>query len=211
MLLRTAHLALRRTKHAPGRAASFGLVVGIGIAAAAFMGEVRSGMMSPDLGLGAEVSLVVWRVADGPPRRTVPLTGHEPWLHDAPSSLDALTAFWPASRTVATPGGLLRTGGQRVQTGFLSAMGVQPHRGRDLERPGEAVISHAVWLTHWSGDGDVLGSTVEIGGVPVAIVGIAPPDFDGPLCCVPPSFWVVDEPGGPPTEALIAVVSCRAR
>jgi predicted permease len=41
------------------------------------------------------------------------------------------------------------------------------------------VISHRYWQSRFGGDPDVLGKTVTVNGVQVAIVGVAPPGFGG--------------------------------
>ena len=73
-------------------------------------------------------------------------------------------------------------------------------RGREL----------SLWQDRLSGDLSAVGSTVDLNGVSVAIVGVAPPEFHGEtLQADPPSFWlpisvdrqlnpertVIDDPG----------------
>ena len=45
---------------------------------------------------------------------------------------------------------------------------------------GVAVISHALWQQIFAGDPRVLGSKLLLNGVPMTIIGVAPPGFDYP-------------------------------
>lgn len=83
-----------------------------------------------------------------------------------------------------------------VQTtwNFFSLLGVRPVLGRGLAPgddingtgwglPGpnsEAVIGYGLWQQFFGGEPNVLGSTIQIDGKPLTIVGVAPPGFDYP-------------------------------
>ena len=74
-----------------------------------------------------------------------------------------------------------------VTPDYFAVLGVRPRLGRDFtgldpDDPGGAtvaVIGHRAWMTLFGGRPDVVGSTVSAAGVPVTIVGVAPPDFIG--------------------------------
>lgn len=70
---------------------------------------------------------------------------------------------------------------------FFPMLGVRPLLGRgfdaDDETPGRdpvAIIAHGLWLQQFGGDHRVIGSVVRLNGVPLTIVGVAPPGFDYP-------------------------------
>jgi len=83
-----------------------------------------------------------------------------------------------------------------VQTtwNFFSLLGVRPVLGRGLASgddingtgwglPGpnsEAVIGYGLWQQFFGGEPNVLGSTIQVDGKPLTIVGVAPPGFDYP-------------------------------
>ena len=46
--------------------------------------------------------------------------------------------------------------------------------------PGVAVIGYGLWRQLFGGDPGVLGSTVRVNGVPLTVVGVAPPAMDFP-------------------------------
>jgi putative ABC transport system permease protein len=77
---------------------------------------------------------------------------------------------------------------------FFSVLGTQPVLGSGFSAdedvdgtgwglPGRnavAVISYGLWQQLFSGDSKVLGATIRIDGIPLTIVGVAPPGFDYP-------------------------------
>ena len=77
---------------------------------------------------------------------------------------------------------------------FFSVLGTQPVLGSGFSAdedvdgtgwglPGRnaiAVISYGLWQQLFNGDPKVLGSTIRIDGIPLTIVGVAPPGFDYP-------------------------------
>ncbi len=76
-----------------------------------------------------------------------------------------------------------------VQTSwnFFSVLGTQPVIGRafvpgeDTQgRNGVTVIGYGLWQQLFGGDPRAVGSTIQTDGVPLTIVGIAPPGFDFP-------------------------------
>ncbi|HET7372688.1 MAG TPA: ABC transporter permease, partial [Gemmatimonadaceae bacterium] len=85
-----------------------------------------------------------------------------------------------------------------VTANFFSLLQVPAYAGRffapdgDKERRGEAavVISYEYWRRRFAGDRSVLGRIVRINGVPVAVVGIAPPSFTGDVVGERSDLWI---------------------
>lgn len=75
--------------------------------------------------------------------------------------------------------------GEMVSGNFFSGLGVQPVLGRGFTPEDEsthapiAVLSYAWWKRRFAGDNEILGKTFYVKGVPVTIVGVAPPGFNG--------------------------------
>lgn len=72
----------------------------------------------------------------------------------------------------------------RVSEGYFDALGVAPLFGRGFSRgedqprgPDAVVISEVLWRRAYGGRADVLGETIQLGGVPHTIVGIMPAAF----------------------------------
>ena len=76
-------------------------------------------------------------------------------------------------------------------------LGVGPILGRvlqgdDAASPGSApvaVLNHRFWVSSFGADSSFVGRILRIRGVSLAIIGVAPKDFDG-LEATPPDFWV---------------------
>jgi predicted permease len=70
---------------------------------------------------------------------------------------------------------------------YLPLLGVTPSRGRlfgadeaNPEAPAQvAVVSDALWRTHYGGDLSALGARLRIAGESFTIIGVAPPQFAG--------------------------------
>ena len=86
--------------------------------------------------------------------------------------------------------------GEMVTGNYFSLLGVPAFRGRmlqpsDSEAPGRepvVVLSHGAWLRLFGGDPATVGKQIQIRGVYVEVVGIAPEGFVG-LDLLPRDFW----------------------
>ena len=69
----------------------------------------------------------------------------------------------------------------RASADYFSVLGLRMEMGRDFlpteDVPGRdqvIILSHAFWLSHFSGDPKIVGKTVRIDGQPNEIIGVAP-------------------------------------
>jgi predicted permease len=75
--------------------------------------------------------------------------------------------------------------GTLVSGDYFRVLGVAPHLGRlltvedDRTSNAVAVVSHGFWRSRFGADPGIVGRAVTVNGVPVAIVGVAPPGFFG--------------------------------
>lgn len=74
---------------------------------------------------------------------------------------------------------------ERVSPNFFSVLGVDPMLGRGFskgeDQPGKsnvAVLSYGLWKSHFGGDQNVIGKTIQLSGRSATVVGVAGPDFD---------------------------------
>lgn len=88
--------------------------------------------------------------------------------------------------------------GSVVSADYFELLGVEPARGRFF-RPEEgttpgahpvAVISHRLWQGRLGGRADVVGTVLEVNGVGLTVVGVAPPGFGGVLRGQPSHLWL---------------------
>lgn len=91
-----------------------------------------------------------------------------------------------------------RVWGQLVTDGYFHAVGVTPLRGRvfssiegNRQATPTAVVSHRFWKNKLLSDPEVVGSSLQINGHLVTVIGVAPVDFLGasPLAAVA-DIWI---------------------
>jgi len=88
--------------------------------------------------------------------------------------------------------------GQLVSGNYFSTLGITPARGRLLgpddirlnATTAVTVISDGVWKRVLGSDESVLGQGFEVNGLPVIVIGIAPPGFAGMWSDVEADLWL---------------------
>ena len=117
----------------------------------------------------------------GPPRRTF----HE-WRQQSPYLADAAT-YDTVEVNVEGVEQAARMRLTETSSNFFAVLGRGPADGRGFltgediaGRNAVAVIGHGLWQRLFGADLRAIGSTIRVNGVPLTIVGIAPPGFDFP-------------------------------
>jgi len=95
--------------------------------------------------------------------------------------------FDPSPMGLGGPDGAERIYGTMVSANYFRVLGTTPAAGRllvDADDSASAshqvmVISYELWQRRFAGDRRVVGQTVPLNGAPFAIVGVAPPRFQG--------------------------------
>ena len=108
-------------------------------------------------------------------------------FRDQNTVFDGVLARFPAPLTLLANGQAERVSGELVTGNYFDVLGVRAHIGRtftpdDDRTPGGhpvAVLSHNFWMRRFAGDPTVLNRTVTLNGLPMTIVGVAPPGFFG--------------------------------
>lgn len=87
--------------------------------------------------------------------------------------------------------------GELVSGNFFSGLGVQPFLGHvftlqdELNNAPIAILSYRWWHSRFNGSRAILGQTLYVKGVPITIVGVAPPGFEGADPGQPQmDFWI---------------------
>jgi predicted permease len=88
-------------------------------------------------------------------------------------------------------------GGEFVTANYFQMFGLNAFAGRLLlpiddkpSAPAVTVMSYRAWRDHYGFDPTIVGQTFIIRGVPMTVVGIAPPGFYGDTVRIdPPDFW----------------------
>lgn len=108
-------------------------------------------------------------------------------LRDRAGLFGGALAWHPRDVTLERGAGSIAGHGLYVSGSFFRTLGVAAAHGRiftsDDDVRGDAalvgVISDRFWLRQFGRDTTVIGSPLNVDGVPVTIIGVAPPAFDG--------------------------------
>jgi predicted permease len=166
------------------------LALGIGLNAATFS-AVRSILLRPLGGVHQPEQLVqVYRQWPGMDHGSVSIPHYQDLRDRTGDVFESFAAYNFAPVALAVDGQSERLMGMIVSANFFQTYGAQPTLGRAFI-PGEesvgpgahpvAVLGHGFWLTRFGGDPGVVGRTLTINGHPFEVVGVAPPDFKGPV------------------------------
>ncbi|HEY4815946.1 MAG TPA: ABC transporter permease, partial [Candidatus Acidoferrum sp.] len=122
-------------------------------------------------------------------------------LRDHTPEFGELAAFepWTSDLSVRRNGSAAEPyRGEFVTANYFNTLGVRAFAGRLLaptddsaSAPRVAVMNYHTWQQRFGLDPSVIGSTLNINGVPCAIAGVTPPGFYGDtLRSDPPDFWL---------------------
>lgn len=119
-------------------------------------------------------------------------------MRDGQQSFSGLTAFSVEAMSLTGSGKPQRVWGMVATANYFDVLGVRPVMGRGFlpeegEKPNGApvvVISYRLWKTHFGGDPEVIGRTMDINRHPYTIVGVTPPVFQGSQTGLRSNLWV---------------------
>src|SRR5206468_10261409 len=110
-------------------------------------------------------------------------------LHGSTPDFSELAAFgpWTSNLSVRRNGTAAKPyKGEFVSANYFNTLGVRAFAGRLLapsddsaSAPRVAVMNYHTWQRHFGLDPSVIGSMLNINGVPCAIAGVTPPGFYG--------------------------------
>lgn len=117
-------------------------------------------------------------------------------IAEAVDALGGVTAFGLDALPTDDAAGLLLT--QVVAGNFFDVLEIHPALGRGFRpeetRVGEAlpvtVIGHDLWQRRFGGKPDALGRTIELGGRPYTVVGVAPSGLGSRMYGLKPDVWI---------------------
>lgn len=188
--------ALRQFGRRPGTTAVMFLVLILGISISTLLfSYVQSYATQPPLGVRLEENLVRIRgsMSAGAAGR-----GSRPFGEDEFGAYRALTeqfrevAGWTFGSAMVDAGKDAARRGLDARITFVTGnyfavLRVTPHAGPGLSTDAStdpalaatAILNHDAWQNLYGGRTDVIGSTIRVNGVPVTLVGVAPPRFNG--------------------------------
>jgi predicted permease len=123
-------------------------------------------------------------------------------LQRSAKTLDNLAAYRPWTFNLTGDGDAEQVFGAQVSANFFSALGIQPFLGRTIRAEDDAlggqnrvaVLSYALWQSHFGSDLEIIGKTKEVNSQPYSIVGVTPPNFKLPGYA---EMWCPLVPEGP--------------
>jgi predicted permease len=201
-LWRDVTYALRQVRGAPLFVAGVVVSLGFGIGAAATVFSWMQGMLLRPLPAVTDSHrLVSVRPADvngfG-----ISVPEYEEWRATAKSFSDlaavSITRFSVVAEESSPDAAGNPTYGMLATANYFDVLGIAPAQGRtftaDDDQPGAepvAVISHALRRRLIAVENrDIVGTTIRVNGVPVRVVGVAPPRFHGNLAVVQFDLWM---------------------
>jgi predicted permease len=106
---------------------------------------------------------------------------------DGASDFQSFGGYWVRGTTIQSDGQPKRIVGVQVTGDFFTVLGVQPMLGRAISRVDDhpnptavVVLGNGFWQTHFAGDPNVLGKTIDLYGTPTRVIGVMPPGFAFP-------------------------------
>jgi predicted permease len=112
--------------------------------------------------------------------------------------LSGLLAFTTTQLEFKTNDRIERVSGEYVSGNYFDVLGVRAARGRtfspDEDRtPGTqpvAIVSDGFWRRRLGGDPNLTGQTITLNHIPLTVIGVAPPSFNGMILEEPTDVWV---------------------
>lgn len=204
-LLRDVRFGMRSLVQSPGFALTAIVTLALGIGANTAVFSVMNAVLLKSLPVSDPDRLVYLRTSN-PPQGTGTIDTNQTFsypVYDAlrrqGGAISPLMAFVPLSGSkVAVRYGAEpeEAEGDMVSGTFFSGLGVNLPLGRGFSEDDEtrhepvAVISYNYWTRRFARDPGVLGKTLYVNGVPMTIVGIAAPGFEGVEGGGSTDFWI---------------------
>jgi predicted permease len=193
-ILQDLRYGLRSLAKNPGYAAVAVLTLGLGVGANAAIFSVLQAVVLRDLPYrDADRIAVMWtkNIQQNLPDGSSYLNFRD-WKERS-RSFEQMAAYYRPEFTRGTLEG--GPGAERVHIGqvgpgFFQLLGTAPLLGRTLEDADytaaarTVVIGHRLWQQRFGGDRNVIGTTIQVSGVTVEIVGVMPPEFELPTADV---------------------------
>lgn len=174
----------------PGFAAMAVLILGLGIGASTTMFSVVNGVLLDPLPYPDSDRLVYVGTSAGGRQfwsTTAPEFSH---LRNRSRSLERFAAYRQVTLDIQLPDGPERFTVADVTEDYFDIFGIDPAIGRVFaeeeyraDAPRVALLSHAVWMRHWGGAPDIVGTVItgrrrrEAEHEVVTVVGVMPRDF----------------------------------
>jgi len=191
---------LRLLAKSPGFTALAVLTLALGIGANTAIFSLIEAVLMRSLPVRDPQSLILlqWHARNQFPFRDISLYGDcesdctfsQPFFQDVASrtsSFSGVAAFASAGRLDLSGNGLASVlDGEAVSGEFFPMLGIRAAAGRllapaddSVSAPPVVVLNYAYWKSQFGGSPTAIGKTIRLNNVPVTIVGVLDPRFDG--------------------------------
>ncbi|MBX6363369.1 MAG: ABC transporter permease [Gemmatimonadetes bacterium] len=199
-LVREIRFALRALRKRPGFTAVAVLTLGLGLGAnLSIFSLVDAALLRPPAAVREPERLVTLWTSDfsGPRYGGTSYPDYEA-IAAAADVFAGVAASSPRPLSLAGVAGSERLFGEIVSANYFDVLGVRPALGRFFlpQEAGAAgghpvvVLGWGLWQRAFGGSRDVIGRTVRLSGVPLTVVGVAPPGFRGSIRGLALEVWV---------------------
>ena len=182
--------ALRSLRNAPGFATVVVLTLGLGIGATTSIFSVVYGVLLAPLPYPDADRIVAINEEAANTSQTISVSylNALDWKAEQ-TTLDAIALLRGGALTLNRPDGAEQLSALFADGEFFSVVGARPFLGRtfgieDNRVPGQhpiAVLSHGAWTRLFGSDPDVVGTAVNLSGLPFTIVGVLEADYRDPF------------------------------
>ncbi len=180
-LLQDVRFAIRSLIKRPGFTAVAALTLALGIGANTTIFSLVHGILLKPLPYpGADRIVEIWNRWDDSPQARLADPEFLAYREQG-TSFEAMAAFGFGTANLTGGGEPERLSAVWSSAGIFTVLGAEPVRGRffsaEEDQPGGeavAVVSHELWQRRFGGDPDLVGTAIQLDGVPVTVIGIAP-------------------------------------
>ena len=182
--------ALRQLRKSPGFTLTAVMTLGLGIAAPSTILSWISGTLLNSVHGAARISDMVTIMRGERSEHPMPPFSYPDFADvraQATKSFSGMIGYHHDFVSITGTGAPERIYGELVTADYFEVLGVRPILGRSLlparsnetATVPEAVLGYGLWQSHFGGDPDIIGKTIEINLHRYAIVGVAPKGFTG--------------------------------
>jgi predicted permease len=179
-----ARFALRFLRRSPGFTVAAVLTLALGIGATTAIFTLVDAVLLRPLDIGAPDRVLAVQAPQD--QSTTFLYARYISIRDTIGSSMTLAIEYPNDVIIDTPGGRIRRRGAFVSPNYFGVLQRPPRLGRPFVAADDAagaepvvILSDTFWRTVLNGDVQAIGSPLRVSGVPMTIVGIAPPRVRG--------------------------------
>ncbi len=189
---------LRNLARSPGFALITAATIALGVGAATTVFSVMNGLLFRNLPVADPESLVaLLERRDGNVYTdngyiAIEYQRYQAYSERVQSVFTQLAAYRNAPFALRFGNDAITVGGVRVTGNYFQTLGLQPAAGTFFTRTDDptVVLSYALWQQRFSGDRQVVGSTVYLDSRPYTVAGVAPRDFTGTIVGFVYDIWV---------------------